>query len=135
VVDDEDIGPARLGIGGLDRQTDALGSGTGIAGTLRTAGVAAAASNALNNLSAYLALDGTVPAGHRRQLLAVLLGTNLGPLVVLFGSLATLLWRERCAARGVQVSAGQFARLGLVGVPVVLAASALALVAADNVIG
>ncbi len=113
----------------------AVGSGTGIAGTLRTAGVAAAASNALNNLPAYLALDGTVPAGHRRQLLAVLLGTNLGPLVLLFGSLATLLWRERCAARGVQVSPGQFARLGLVGVPVVLAASALALVAADNLIG
>ncbi len=86
----------------------AIGAGAGIAGTLRTAGVAAVASIGLNNLPAYLALDGTVAAGHRRQLLAVLLGTNLGPLVLLFGSLATLLWRESCAARGVPVSAGQF---------------------------
>ena len=52
---------------------------------------------------------------------------NLGPLVTLWGSLATLLWRERCKARGVEVSARHFAAMGLLGVPIVLVASTIAL--------
>ena len=47
-----------------------------------------------------------------------------GPYFELFiWALATLLWRERCKARGVEISAGQFARLGLVGMPLVLGAT------------
>ena len=60
-------------------------------------------------------------------LLALLLGTNLGPMVLLWGSLATLLWRERLRARGLDVSARQFAAFGAVGVPVVLLSSVVAL--------
>ena len=48
-------------------------------------------------------------------------------MVLLWGSLATLLWRERCRARAVEVSARQFATLGLVGVAIVLVATTLAL--------
>jgi len=103
-------------------------------GVLRTAGVAAAASNLLNNLPAYLALEQAVPAGtggpggHTTdQLLGVLLGTNLGPLVLLWGSLATLLWRERCRAHGLVISPWEFARVGLLGVPLLLLASWAAL--------
>ncbi|MDQ1616890.1 MAG: Arsenical pump rane protein, partial [Actinomycetota bacterium] len=40
---------------------------------------------------------------------------------------ATLLWRERCRARGVHVSAWEFAKLGLLGVPVLLLAATTAL--------
>jgi arsenical pump membrane protein len=40
--------------------------------------------------------------------------------VLIWGSLATLLWRERCKARGVHVGAWEFARVGLIGVPVLL---------------
>ena len=96
--------------------------------TLRTTAVAAGASNALNNLPAYLAIEPVVPPGHTTQLLAALLGTNGGPLVLLWGSLATLLWRERCRARGVHIHPARFALIGLGGVPLVLMASWAALV-------
>ncbi len=36
------------------------------------------------------------PPGHTTQLLGALLGTNAGPLILLWGSVATLLWRQRC---------------------------------------
>jgi arsenical pump membrane protein len=102
---------------GLDRLlNDVVGGG----GTWRVGSISAAAANAFNNLPAYLALERQTS---RHDLLALLCGVNIGPLVLLWGSLATLLWRERCKARGVEVSAGQFARLGLVGVPLVLAAA------------
>ncbi len=88
---------------------------------------AAVTSNAVNNLPAYLAVETAVPPGHDTQLLASLLGTNAGPLVLLWGSLATLLWRERCKAHGVTVTARQFALVGLGGVPLVLLTSWAAL--------
>jgi arsenical pump membrane protein len=87
---------------------------------LATTAVAGAASNAVNNLPAYLAVETTVPPGHTTQLLAALLGTNAGPLILLWGSLATLLWRDRCRARGLAIAPGRFALVGLGGVPLVL---------------
>ena len=102
---------------GLDRLlNDVLGGG----GTWRVGSISAAAANAFNNLPAYLALERQTS---RHDLLALLCGVNIGPLVLLWGSLATLLWRERCKARGLDVSAREFATLGLVGVPLVLAAT------------
>ena len=95
----------------------------------RTAATAAVASNAVNNLPAYLAIEPAVPAGHSTQLLAALLGTNAGPLVLVWGSLATLLWRERCRARGVHISAARFALVGIGGVPLVLVSTWAALLA------
>ncbi|SOD71412.1 arsenite efflux membrane protein ArsB [Jatrophihabitans sp. GAS493] len=88
--------------------------------TLATTAVSAGASNAVNNLPAYLAVETTIPPGHTTQLFSALLGTNAGPLVLLWGSLATLLWRERCKARGVHVSAWTFAAVGIGGVPLML---------------
>jgi arsenical pump membrane protein len=115
---------------GLDTAlAHAAGTSGGAVGVLRTAAVGAAASNAVNNLPAYLAVE-RVAAGHRDQLLGLLLGTNLGPLLTLWASLATLLWRERCLARGVRVSAREFALTGLIGLPVLLLASWGALVLA-----
>ena len=112
---------------GLSRRLqDAAGEGTGYGDLLRLSGVAATASNLVNNLPAYLALEPTADHSTDR-VLALLLGTNLGPLVLLWGSLATLLWRERCRARDVEVSAKEFALVGLVGVPVLLVASVAAL--------
>lgn len=61
------------------------------------------------------------------RLLAVLTGANAGPLILMWGSLATLLWRERCRSRGVHVSAGHFAAVGAVGVPLVLGATVVTL--------
>jgi arsenical pump membrane protein len=111
---------ATLDAHGLRSLLDRLaGHSNGAVGVLRTAGVGAATSNVANNLPSYLALE-PVTDGRHDQLLGLLVGTNVGPLVLLWGSLATLLWRERCKSRGVAVSAWQFARLGLVGVPLLL---------------
>jgi len=95
---------------------------TGLVGhsVLGTAATAAVTANVVNNLPAYLAVETAVPAGHPTQLLGALLGTNTGPLILIWGSLATLLWRERCRARGVTVTARQFAAVGLGGVPLLL---------------
>jgi len=70
-------------------------------------------SNLVNNLPAYLAVESAVPTGHTTQLLGALLGSNGGPLVLVWGSLATLLWRERCTARGLRIRPGMFAAVGL----------------------
>jgi arsenical pump membrane protein len=114
---------ATLGAHGLDPILGrAAGHSDSALGVLRTTGVGAGLSNVANNLPSYLAIEQVVD-GHQRQVLGLLLGTNVGPLVVIWGSLATLLWRERCKARGIEISAWQFARLGLAGVPLLLLAS------------
>jgi arsenical pump membrane protein len=106
----------------------AAGTSASGPGLLRMAGLGAVVSNLANNLPAFAALqpvaDGSIP-----RMLALLVGTNLGPLILLWGSLATLLWRERCTARGVRISAREFATVGLIGVPLLLTASVLALIA------
>jgi arsenical pump membrane protein len=101
--------------------------GDGLGTMLDVAGVGAVSSNLLNNLPAYLVVEPDAAGGGPSRLLALLIGTNVGPLVLLWGSLATLLWRERCKAGDVDVSAVQFASMGLLGVPIVLVASTAAL--------
>jgi arsenical pump membrane protein len=101
--------------------------GDGLGTMLDVAGVGAVSSNLLNNLPAYLVVEPDAAGGGPSRLLALLIGTNVGPLVLLWGSLATLLWRERCMARGVKVSARHFAAMGLLGVPIVLVSSTAAL--------
>lgn len=98
----------------------------GLRGTLQTGFVSAGLANGVNNLPAYLGLEHALPGGDDR-LLAVLLGVDLGPLVLLHGSLATLLWRARCRARGLHVSAREFAVVGMTTMPLVLAGSLLVL--------
>ncbi|MFL6136423.1 MAG: ArsB/NhaD family transporter [Frankiaceae bacterium] len=102
-------------------------SGSGV-GVLRTAVVGAGASNVVNNLPAYLAVE-RVADGSTTQLLGLLVGTNVGPLVTLWASLATLLWRDRCLARGVRIGAGRFALTGLAGLPLLLGGAWAALLA------
>lgn len=86
---------------------------------LRVSVAGAVAANAMNNLPAFLALERVVPdAG----LTAVLVGVNVGPLLVPWASLATLLWADRCRAAGVKVPWRQFMLRGLVLVPLLLVA-------------
>ncbi|MEU3222826.1 SLC13 family permease [Streptomyces sp. NPDC006976] len=92
----------------------ALGSDDGLAGMLRTAGVGAGLANVLNNLPAYVAGEAVVPAGNHHQLLALLVGVNAGPLVTPWGSLATLLWFERCRWQGTRIGVRRFVLTGLV---------------------
>ncbi len=98
------------------------GQGQDLWGMLRMSASGAIGSNLINNLPAYVALE-PVASTSPDRMLALLVGTNLGPLVTLWGSLATLLWRERCRSAEVPVSARQFALAGLVGVPLLIVVS------------
>jgi len=86
----------------------------------RTAAVGAGLSNVINNLPAYQAVAEVVPAGDRGQLLALLVGTNVGPVITPWASLATLLWFESCRRHGVRVPMSRFlltgAGLAVIGV-------------------
>ncbi|WP_432495075.1 SLC13 family permease [Kineococcus gypseus] len=101
------------------------GTGEGLGAHLRLAATAAVGANALDNLPAYLAAEPL--AGSPARLVAVLAGVDLGPLVTPWASLATLLWLERCRARGVHVPLTRFAALGLLGATASVGAAVLAL--------
>lgn len=109
-----------VGLEGVLR--DVAGAGTAPSDLLRVAGVGALAANGVNNLPAYLALE-PVAAGDPLRLMALLVGVGVAPIVTLWASLATLLWRERCARAGVRISARRFAFHGvLLAVPATVAA-------------
>ena len=99
--------------------------GTGFLAVLALAALAAVLANLVNNLPATLALVPIV-AGTPAFVLAMLLGVNIGPNATYPGSLATLLWR-RILPRDRRPSAGQFHRLGLLTVPVLLVLASAAL--------
>jgi arsenical pump membrane protein len=55
-----------------------------------------------------------------------LLGLNLGPLLVVTGSLASLLWQQSARAAGVKIGPASYSRVGvLVGVPAMAAVAVL----------
>ena len=101
------------------------GSGEGLGDLARVAGLGAVAGNLLNNLPAYLALEsaaGTSPT----RLMALLIGTDVTPIIAPWGSLATLLWLHRVRAAGVRIGPGALVAQGLA---VALVAGGAALVA------
>ncbi|GIJ76837.1 arsenical pump membrane protein [Micromonospora phaseoli] len=80
----------------------------GVLGVLRAGATGALLANLVNNLPAYLAGEAVLPVDDRQRLLALLVGTNVGPLALPWASLATLLWLERCRAARVQVPVARF---------------------------
>jgi arsenical pump membrane protein len=68
-----------------------------------------------------------VAAADGSRMMALLIGVNCGCLLTLWGSLATLLWRDRCVAAGVHISWWSFLWRGLVLTPVVLVGTVLVL--------
>ncbi|MFJ4695689.1 SLC13 family permease [Streptomyces sp. NPDC088766] len=105
----------------------AIGDDGGLAGMFRAAAVGAGLSNVLNNLPVYLAGEAAVPLANHDQLLALLVGTNAGPLITPWASLATLLWYERCHAHGVRVPLARLMGTGAVLSVAVVTASVTAL--------
>ncbi|WP_444951689.1 SLC13 family permease [Micromonospora ureilytica] len=98
-----------LGRHGLDDLVGGLlGADGGALGALRAGSTGALLSNTVNNLPAYLAGESVLPSGDHTRLLALLIGTNVGPLAAPWASLATLLWFERCRAAGVSVPVTRF---------------------------
>ncbi|MEV6616214.1 SLC13 family permease [Streptomyces sp. NPDC051051] len=113
---------------GLDTLlASAIGDDGGLAGMFRAAAVGAGLSNVLNNLPVYLAGEAAVPLANHDQLLALLVGTNAGPLITPWASLATLLWYERCHAYGVRVPPARLMGTGAVLSAAVVTASVGAL--------
>lgn len=83
-------------------------------GAFRAAFSGAGLSNVLNNLPAYVAGESAVPASNQEQLLSLLVGTNVGPVITPWGSLATLLWFEWCRRWDVRVPMRKFVLTGAV---------------------
>ncbi|MFF3619638.1 SLC13 family permease [Streptomyces sp. NPDC002467] len=112
-----------------------LPAGDSLPALLATAAVAAVLANLINNLPAVLALLPPAVPGGPGQVLAVLIGVNIGPNLTYAGSLATLLWRRVLRTHAVRVSVSEFTRLGLLTTPLGLAAAVTALWAGLRVIG
>jgi arsenical pump membrane protein len=111
-------------------------SGTALPALLGIAALAAALANVINNLPAVLVLLPLAAASGPGAVLAVLIGTNIGPNLTYAGSLATLLWRRvlREHDQG-EPDLGEFTRLGLLTVPAGVALATVALWAGLKVIG
>jgi arsenical pump membrane protein len=109
--------------------------GTGLPALLAIAALAAVLANVINNLPAVLVLLPLAAPAGPGAVLAVLLGTNIGPNLTYAGSLATLLWRRIVHEHEHEVEIGEFTRLGLLTVPAALLLAALALWASLTVIG
>jgi Na+/H+ antiporter NhaD/arsenite permease-like protein len=104
-----------------------VGNDDGLAGEYRAAAAGAGLSNVVNNLPAYVAGEAVVPRANGDQLLALLIGTNVGPVVTPWASLATLLWYERCHAHGMDIPLRKLMLTGAGLAIVGLAATVLAL--------
>ena len=92
--------------------TALIGTDQGPAGLFRAAGAGAGLSNVINNLPAYTAGEAVVPHGAQDTLLALLIGTNVGPIVTPWASLATLLCLEACRRHGLAVPMRTFVLAG-----------------------
>lgn len=88
--------------------------------------VGAAGANVVNNLPAYLALE-PVSDTSPEHLMALLVGVNAGSIVTVWGSLATLLWRDRCRRAGLRVDALPYAVRSLACAVAAVGAALLAL--------
>jgi arsenical pump membrane protein len=93
--------------------TALIGNDHSVLGLYRTAATGAGLSNVLNNLPAYTAGEAVITTGNSDQLLALLIGTNLGPIVTPWASLATLLCLESCRDHGLRVPLRTFVFTGL----------------------
>jgi arsenical pump membrane protein len=99
-------------------------------GVFRAAATGAGLANVVNNLPAYVAGEAVVPVANHLQLLGLLVGVNVGPVIAPWASLATLLWYERCRSQDVRIPGWKFSLTGAGLAVVALAASVGALVAA-----
>ena len=111
----------------------ATASWEGLPQILVVASTAALGSNILNNLPTMLvALDALKPLVSGGQLgpeavYATVVGTGIGPNLSVVGSLATLIWLSIVRGKGVEVTAKDYLKVGVVSTPPILLAAALGL--------
>jgi len=107
-------------------QTPATAAAAGLVG-------AAVGSNVLNNLPASLVLISGAHSAHlpepllRPFLLGSLAGADIGPNLTPVGSLSTMLWLLIVRRRGLEVSARQYIKIGVVVTPAVLLTAGIAI--------
>ncbi len=121
-------------VNGLNAVGAHVPTGTSLAALLAVAAVAAVLANLINNLPAILVLLPAL-AGHPGPVLAAVIGVNIGPNLTYAGSLATLLWRRILNQHGEHPSISRFTRLGILTVPLGVAAATTTLWAALHLIG
>jgi arsenical pump membrane protein len=110
-------------LGAVGRWWDGPASLLGSAGQFGSAAIGAVAALAVNNLPASVLLTPTPPE-HAR---ALLIGLDLGPNLAVTGSLSAFLWLRVSRSLGAQPSPLRYTRLGLVVVPLSIAAALAAL--------
>jgi arsenical pump membrane protein len=114
---------------GLERLLrEVVGASSGAAGVWRAGAAGAVLSNLVNNLPAYVAGETAIAPGDHDQLLGLLVGVNLGPLVAPWAALATLIWFDTVRREGVGVPLGRFLGTSALTAVVTLAAALGALV-------
>jgi len=107
-----------VGLGTLARSWAAPRTLLARASRWETAAVAALASVVINNLPAAVLL-GSTPPRHPR---ALLFGLNVGPNLAVTGSLCAVLWLQVARREEARASAGRYSRIGVVLVPLCMAA-------------
>jgi arsenical pump membrane protein len=120
--------PATAALGVLARLTDQGGVN---AGSTAVALGTAVLSNVVNNLPMALiaaaALRQLDPAQAQRLVVGAIVGIDLGPNLTTVGAFSTMLWLMLLRRRGLDVSAGAYARVGLLLTPPALLAATIAL--------
>ena len=106
------------------------GAAQSAAGTTWASGIGVALGcNVMNNLPAGLITGNVLQAAHVSEIIksAMLIGIDLGPNLSVTGSLATILWLVALRRESIEVSAGQFLKLGalVMTVPLLLAIGSL----------
>jgi arsenical pump membrane protein len=108
---------------------DRLITGTSTLSLARTIGVTATGANLINNLPALLVALPTINHTVGPRLWAILIGVNMGPVILATGSLASLLWLDALNRLNVTVRPRDFTRIGLrVGLPAAAAGAGTLLV-------
>ncbi|MFR9750204.1 SLC13 family permease [Nocardia sp. 004] len=118
---------SRFGLADLMRTL--IGTEPDGSGAYRAAATGAALSNLANNLPTYTAGEAVVPTQNEEQLLALLIGTNIGPIITPWASLATLLCLEFCRTHHIRVPMMRFVSTGLALAVVATATAVAALLA------
>ena len=106
-------------------------------GALLIGCVVAVANNLVNNLPLGLIAGSSLAPVHGQGLIAsaLLIGVDLGPNLSITGSLATILWLIALRKQKLEVSFGDFLRLGAICMPAALLAALLSAIAAHVLFG